>query len=328
MKLYGDTAAAYRDFAAYTREASPCFAAWSSGVADDPDMVEWIDALPPVKRQPNLVFAAARWHGVPSPGPYAGLRARLLGDDGTVRATILHRATQTNEVGRLATLVPVMATLGPRLSLVEAGASAGLCLYPDRHRYRWATDDGGVVEAGTGPPLECRVRGAVPLPAEVPAVAWRGGVDVAPVDLHDDDAVRWLENLVWPEDDARRDRLRAAIAQARREPGRVEKADAREALPEMVTRAAEAGAPVVVFHSAVVAYMAPAVRDEFAALMTGLVDAGACHWISNEGPDVLPGVTATAPRPPPQGFFVTALDGRAVAWSRGHGGEMRAVEDA
>ena len=36
----------------------------------------WIAALPQLKQQPNLVFAAARWHGVPAPGPYAGLRAR------------------------------------------------------------------------------------------------------------------------------------------------------------------------------------------------------------------------------------------------------------
>ena len=67
--------------------------------------------LPTVKQQPNFVFAAARWHGVPAPGPYAGLRDALLGDYGTIRATILTRSTQTNEVGRLATLTPAFATI-------------------------------------------------------------------------------------------------------------------------------------------------------------------------------------------------------------------------
>ena len=85
-------------------------------------MLAWVATLPPVKQQPNLVFAAARWHGVPAPGPYAGLRDALLADDGTIRATILARATQTNEVGRLATLTPFLAELGPTAA---AGTARG-----------------------------------------------------------------------------------------------------------------------------------------------------------------------------------------------------------
>ena len=77
-------------------------------------MLAWVDQLPGLKKQPNLVFAAARWHGVPAPGPYAGLRDALLGDDGPIRATIMARSTQTNEVGRLATLLPAFALGGRR----------------------------------------------------------------------------------------------------------------------------------------------------------------------------------------------------------------------
>ena len=51
-------------------------------MAGDPEVLAWLETLPERKQQPNLVFAAARWHGVPAPGPYAGLRAALLGDDG------------------------------------------------------------------------------------------------------------------------------------------------------------------------------------------------------------------------------------------------------
>jgi len=95
MQLYGDLADDYRDFAGYARGDSPCFESWALAVADD-DVKAWLTELPPVKRQPNLVFAAARWHGVEAPGPYADLRAALLGDDGTIRDTILSRSTQTN----------------------------------------------------------------------------------------------------------------------------------------------------------------------------------------------------------------------------------------
>ena len=73
----------------------------------------------------------------------------------------------------------------------------------------------------------------------------------------------------------------------------------------------------MVFHSAVIAYLEEADRRRFHDLMTGLVAAGRCRWISNEAPTVLPGVTGASTVPP--GRFVTALDGVPVAFSHGHG---------
>ena len=77
-------------------------------------MQSWLASLPDAKQQPNLVFASARWHGVAAPAPYDDLRAALLSDDGTIRATILARATQTNEAGRMATLLPALALAAER----------------------------------------------------------------------------------------------------------------------------------------------------------------------------------------------------------------------
>ncbi len=134
--------------------------------------------------------------------------------------------------------------------------------------------------------------GPAPLPAALPEVAWRGGIDLNPLDVHDDDAMAWLETLVWPEDEPRRVQLRHAIAVARADPPRIERGDLLTGLPALV---AEAGrhAPVVVFHSAVAAYLTDEDRVRFDELMRGLVADGACHWVSNEAPPVLPSVTAT-----------------------------------
>jgi hypothetical protein len=322
LEIYGDTATVYRDFA---REASgsPCFGDWAGSVAADPDVLAWLQALPEQKRQANLVFAAARWHGVPAPGPYAGLRAALLGDDGSIRATILARATQTNEVGRLATLLPAFGSLsaGRPLALVEVGASAGLCLFPDRFSYRWTLPDGTVHELGEGPRLTCTVTsGAPPLPGVVPEVAWRAGIDLAPVDVTDPEAVRWLENLVWPEQEERRARLRAAVEVARADPPRIEAGGLLERLPAVLDQVPE-DVVTVVFHSAVIAYLDHAGRERFAALMEGLVAEGRVHWVSNEGPRVLPALV-----PPGAdiafGRFVLAVDGHPVALTHGHGAEL------
>ena len=76
--LHDDVIEEYRDFATYAAGDSPCFEDWALGVAGDQEVLAWLATLPPLKRQPNLVFAAARWHGAPAPGPYAGLRRVLL----------------------------------------------------------------------------------------------------------------------------------------------------------------------------------------------------------------------------------------------------------
>lgn len=323
METRGAVREQYADYVSY--EGQGCFNEWARGVLDDPEVLAWLATLPEGKQQPNLVFAAARWHGVSAPGPYADLRDALLGDDGTIRSTILGRATQTNEVGRLATLLPAIAAVadGGPVSLLEVGASAGLCLYPDRWDYEWVVD-GVERRLSTGSPgvLRCQVTGAPLLPASVPTIAWRGGVDLHPLDVLDDDQMAWLRTLVWPEHDDRRALLSRAVEVARAEPPRIVAGDLLTELPALVEEA-RAHAPVVVFHSAVVAYLDSPGRERFHDLMTGLVAAGACHWVSNEGKRVLPRVTATGPPVPDElATFVLGVDGRAVAWTHGHGRTM------
>ena len=318
MDPYGDTRDTYVEFVQQAAD-SPTFAAWSRGVAEDEEMLAWLAALPVLKRQPNLVFAAARWHGLDSAATYDDLRRLLLADDGSIRDTILARATQTNEAGRMATLLPVLAQVaaedGP-LALVEVGASGGLTLFPDRwtHRFRGVE---ATHEVGDGPVLVCDVDRQVPLPDRVPEVAWRGGLDLNPLDVTDPDTARWLEVLIWPEHEDRRRLLRRAIDIVRTDPPHLVRGDLLEDLDPLLERAAQHGR-VVVQHSAVAAYLEPEDRERFTDQMLARVAAGTCRWVSNEGPRVLPRITATGPTPP-VGRFVLALDGRAVAWTHGHG---------
>ena len=321
MEIFGDTATVYRDFATEAY-GSACFREWALGVADDPDVLAWLQTLPERKRQANLVFAAARWHGVPAPGPYAALRDALLGDEGPIRATILERATQTNEVGRLATLYPAFAEPGhPAARAARGRRERGavplprpLLLPVDAPRRHDARD-----RPGGRSTLECATTGDPPSTV-LPPVVWRAGIDLSPVDVTDDDAVRWLETMVWPEQEERRERLRRAVEIARADPPYLVRGDLLDALPALVDQAPP-DATLVVFHSAVIAYLAHADRARFAAMMTDLVADGRCHWVSNEGPRVLPDLV-----PPgvdvPFGRFVLAVDGRPVALTHGHGAEL------
>lgn len=325
----------YRDFA--RREAkgeSLTFERWAAGVAEDPEVLALLAELPVPKRQPNLVFAAARWHGAATPvdPDYADLRDVLLGDWSAVRETVLARSTQTNEVGRCASLLPLLAGLAGPLALVEVGASAGLCLHPDQWSYRYL-DDGGEEVARVDPAdgispvvLDCTVRGPVPLPPSLPVVVHRGGVDLNPLDLSVGDTAAWLETLVWPEHEDRRTRLEAACRLVADEPVDVVRGDLLTGLEEAIRRARTAApeATVVVFHSAVIAYLDEGGRDRWPGIVTSALarvrdDGGAAHWISNEGIGVLPGVSATARCEQVGSDFCLALDGQAVGWAHGHG---------
>ena len=117
-------------------ERSPRYAEWARGVAADEALCAALAELEPIKRQPNLLFAAARFEGVPLQ-PWTDVRDMIAGSWNRIRSTMLARMTQTNEARRMATQLPAIAHLRGPVALVDVGASAGLCLYPDRWRYRF-----------------------------------------------------------------------------------------------------------------------------------------------------------------------------------------------
>ncbi|MPQ96644.1 DUF2332 family protein [Modestobacter sp. I12A-02628] len=318
------TAERYRDFSREAAAAhSPGYAALSTAIAEDPTVLAFLDALPPRKRQPNLFFGALRYlHGHLDDA--AQLRRWVVEDADLLRATMLARATQTNEPARCTALLPLLAALPQPIGLIEVGASAGLCLYPDRYGYDY---DGVPV----GPPspvhLSCATSGPVPVPAQLPTVAARVGVDLNPLDPADPDTRAWLEALIWPEHTERRERLGAALDLAAAEPAQMLRGDLLYLLPEAVA-ALPAGCTPVVVHTAVLTYLPPPARDDFVALVGEL----GVRWISQEGPQVLPGIAARLTAEVGPADFVLALDGEPVAVTAPHGGRVdwlgRAVSEA
>jgi len=315
-----DTAQRYRIFAEVeARGMSACYEAWALGVAQDPDTVALIDRLPAPKRQPNLVFSASRFHGA-QPSGYAEFAAWLAAHWAEVSATCLSHATQTNEPGRCAVLLPALAAIPGPLALIEVGASAGLCLYPDRYSYRYAAADGTVrmLHPADGPSpviLDCAITGPVPVPDRLPEIVWRAGIDLNPLDVNDDADLTWLDALIWPEHADRRARLRAAVGIARAEPVEIVSGDLNEQVEALVARA-PAGATVVVFHTAVLAYLDEEATRRFSATMARLE----ARWLSNEGQKVVPAVSENLDTPATASTdFVLALDTEPIAFAQPHG---------
>jgi hypothetical protein len=309
-----DTSTRYRLMAErQVRGVSPSYERLCIGVASDDVLLGRLAELPPPKRQPNLLLGVVRFLGGQM-ASYEDFRDWVLASWDDLSATMLARTTQTNEPGRCATLLPVLAALPQPLALLEVGSSAGLCLYPDRYAYRYAGEDGEHVVGASPVELGCAVTGRVPLPARPPEVAWRAGLDLNPLDVRDDEDVRWLESLIWPEQSERFRILRGSVEIARAEPPHLVTGDLVRDLPGLAAKAPR-HATLVVFHSAVLAYVELAGRRAFAAAASRL---GAC-WLSNEAPGVVPG-TAVDTRGASR--FVLARDGRPLALTGPHGGSI------
>jgi hypothetical protein len=311
------TAENYRMFGREARGRSRVYETLAASVADDNLILDFLGMLPQAKRQPNLLFAAARYL-LDGPPDIGTLRTLVRRNAAGLSRMMMARRTQTNEPARCATLLPALAALPGPLALIEVGASAGLTLLFDRYSYDY---DGHRI-AGCdpdAPTLRCAVRGPAPLPARVPDITWRAGLDLNPLDVTREDDVRWLSCLVWPGESDRQHRLAAAIASARRDPPPVHRGDLLTDLPALAAQA-PAGATLVIYHSAVLAYVAAEDRERFTQTVRDLADA----WLSNEAPGVVPGLPFTAFR---EGTFVLGLGGRtALAFTDGHGAWLHWLE--
>jgi hypothetical protein len=168
------TANNYRQWAREAHALSPAYGSLADAVAGDRVVLDFLADLPPIKRQPNLLFAAARYV-LGRPAVIGDLRALASERPAELSRLMLARRTQTNEPARCATLLPALAQLPEPLALIEVGASAGLTLLFDRYSY----DYDGQQVVGTdrdAPTLRCGVRGAVPVPARVPAIVCGPGL--------------------------------------------------------------------------------------------------------------------------------------------------------
>src|SRR6266567_8031756 len=93
---------AYLRFASReARGVSACYQQWAEGVASDAGLVARISQLTGIKRQPQLIFAAARLLGA-QPSPFPVFRQWLLEHWDQVRAEALSRRNQmTSQVAAL-----------------------------------------------------------------------------------------------------------------------------------------------------------------------------------------------------------------------------------
>jgi hypothetical protein len=328
----------FRGFAAVVeRDGGTTYPAICRGVADDDDLLSLLAQAPLLQRRPLLLLAAVHFlllsgtdhplaafydtvaivRGVPSGPPPGGDVAAVFADfchrhRPEVERLVATRSTQTNEVGRCSALLPGLCLIASQyqwrepLSLLDLGTSAGLNLLFDDYAYTYRSVEGGAVRiAGAvdaAVSLECSVRDDVTcLPdLRLPIMAERVGLDLSPVNPFSDDEARWLLACQWPDNPARFERLRAALANVRAvaHHPRLERGDMLTDLPRVAASMPGDG-PLVVFHSWVAAYLSEQEQRSLTEQVAGLDAHRPVHHLYCESPFETPGLP-TPPSPVPR----------------------------
>jgi hypothetical protein len=313
---------------------APLYAHLAGGIAGDRQLAGLLLAAPPAQRLPVLLFAAVHWLLLADPGqrlarfypnltdagdvPVAGafpiFREFCLERVDDVVGLVATRRTQTNEIGRTALFVPVLAQLGGdrgTLAHVDVGASAGLNLLISSYDFDYSP--GGRLTTGSTVVIACATRGAVPVPAAHPPIGTAIGIDSDPVDVTDPDQARWLEACVWPDQVERFARLEAAIEIATRVGVDVRRGDAAEHVEALVAEASASGHPVVTT-SWVLNYLTAQERDRFLTALERSARSVDLSWVYAESPALCPELPGM-PSPRSGSKQPTAVG--VVCWRRG-----------
>jgi hypothetical protein len=212
---------------------------------------------------------------------------------------------QMNEVGRCAEVVLALAPVsseGREVALIDLGTGAGLGLHLDRYRYLYRSPDGhraAVGDPGSSLAIEVEARGGVPppVPAGLPRVVDRVGIDIEPLDPSDAGVRAWLAACIPPEIGAVT-RFHEAAEIAARHPARAVRGDAREVLPRVLDGVPADALPCLV-DSYVHVFFPPDDLARFRELLDRLGAERDFDWISLDplvpmGPDARESVAGLA----------------------------------
>jgi hypothetical protein len=325
-------------FSSTAGRRAPLYAALARVVADDPALFRLLLHAHGTQRLPVLLFACvhelliehpdddlALWYpnltadhrdAADAAGLAAAFRTFVVAHHDRLAHLLANRTTQTNEVGRCGSLLPALGLLardvGP-LGLLDVGASGGLNLLLDHYEYRYRSADGARHRVG-GPSavrIDVDTTGAVPVPASMPLIAARAGIDRRPIDVTDREQANWLEACVWPDQTDRFHRLVAAIEIARDHPPDVVAGDAVSSLGAGIARVGASAHPVVT-NSWVLNYLTSQQRTAYLAELERVGAERDLSWVYAEAPALIPELPNS---PDPKGDDRTVLT--MVQWRNG-----------
>ncbi len=294
-------------------KSSPLYTALCPLLAETPEAIVLLAKATKMQRRPNLLLAAihasllrdpadplAAWFptvgGTQSPDDpaLADALANFIGERSQeLQALIEAGSTQTNEPGRSAVLFAALADVSHRvgspLAMIDVGTSAGLNLRFDHYSYTYEMAAGDRTMGSATSPVRV-VCDMTDSPANLPVeamhrlqVAHRAGLDLNPLDVHDEFQSRWLQALVWPDEPVRCARLADALELARSVPVDIRQGDAVDAITALIAEV-PAGVHPVIVTTWVMTYLPAERRVAFDETLAKLGASRPLTWVFMEHP--------------------------------------------
>ena len=278
-------------YAVSSINSSPLYEQLSLEIATDPTILSLVTEVDLSQQVSNLLLGAVHYllfSGITSPlanyypslsanplprnEAYPHFRTFCLEQADPIRQLVTTKRVQTNEVRRCTGLLPAFGMVAKRsknrpLALVEIGPSAGLHMLWDRYGYNYK-EAGYVGNRESHVQLSCTPRGNIhpPLPNGMPTVAYRIGIDLAPIDVRDETAIRWLRALIWPEHMDRAELLEQAVQIARLDPPPLVAGNAIDVLPQILP-AVPVDTVLCVYHSYTLNQCSKPVREKILEIL-------------------------------------------------------------
>ncbi|MFE3573093.1 DUF2332 domain-containing protein [Lysinibacillus sp. NPDC059133] len=251
--------------------SSPLYEHLANKIADDDELLKVATFIPQGQPAPNLLLAVVQYllssskddlvHFYPSLTStpkalnevYPVFKAFVLSHLEELKTLFQEKLVQTNEIRRCSYLYPMMTEIYKRhqkpLAFIEIGASAGLQLGMDQYNYCYnqqlhinnSNSDFVLSSENQGQPLPASITNA-------PVVCQRVGIDLNPIDIHNEEELQWLQALIWPEHQERRLLLNQALPILKELDLQLIKGDAIKLIKE-ISRDINKDAILVVYHT-------------------------------------------------------------------------------
>jgi hypothetical protein len=254
------------------RESSALYEFLSLKIAEDSEMMQLASAARKGQPVPNLFFGAIHYllmngtnhklsefylsitnHPKKAENAYPAFVDFCQKYSDKIIELLKIKIVQTNEVRRCSYLYPLFSHIyrlsKTPLALIEIGTSAGLQLFVDKYRYSY-----GSVDVFGNPDSEVNLTSVFKgekmalQQMSLPEVATRIGVDLHINDVRNTEDYLWLNALIWPEHNERRELFEKAASFVWNHPLRLIEGDGVEILDSLVASIPE-DQVVCVFHT-------------------------------------------------------------------------------
>lgn len=264
--------------------SSKLYETLSYEISEDSDLLELACFIPEDQPIPNLFFAAVqyllmdtqddlkRYYVSFTESPllvqdaFPYFKKYVLSNEEALKQLFRSKLVQTNEVRRCAYLYPMFADIYEKhrmpLALIEIGASAGLQLGIEQYRYIY-NDKLVVGNLNSSLTIHAQNRGKE-LPRsikEIPVVETRIGVDLNPIDLQNKEELKWLQALIWPEHQERKNLLNQSASIIKNLDIQLIRGDAVEQIEEICDQI-PLNQLIVIFHTHVANQIPIHLKDE------------------------------------------------------------------